>query len=260
VDEGELSLADVATVWSKVFEAREADGDKARNELLLRYHEAVYHYLRNELRDPHAADKIFSNFALRVLEVDKFLQRADPERGRFRDYLRTVLRNMIIDHYRAQQRENKKVQGFVEGADQDVADADVSTTLDEDRRFIDWWRQQLINQVWKGLDDVESKTGQPYGAVLRYQVDHPGARSQQIAEDFSAQRGKAFTAAGIRQIIHRAREMFGDLLVQEVARSLRSKGAETVSRERVEHELIELNLLFSYCKAALDRYHEQTQD
>ncbi len=251
MERADANLADLATMWSRVFQAQESQGDaaaSARNDLLVRYHEAVYHYLRDKVRDPHAADKLFSNFALRVLEADKFLKRADPERGRFRDYLKTVLRNMVTDHYRGVQRDNKKVQGFIEGSDQDRA-AD-----NDDEDFVGWWRQELANQAWKALDTIEQNTGQPYAALLRHLVDHPGARSAGIAESFSAKRGKAFTAAGIRQLIHRARELFGDLLVQEVARSLNSPGKDFVTPDRLEQELIELNLLNSYCKDALERY------
>jgi hypothetical protein len=41
--------------------------------------------------------------------------------------------------------------------------------------------------------------------------------------------------------------------VGEVARSLQVDPAEPEGADRVEEELIELGLLFSYCKAALER-------
>ncbi len=255
----EANLGELATLWTQVFKAQESKGDTAqtaRHDLLVRYHQAVFQYLKNELRDPHVAGKLFSNFALRILEVDKFLKRADPERGRFRDYLKAVLRRMIADHYREQQREHKKQQPLVPGSDQEPADS-FSAPEDEDQRFLGMWRQEIINQAWKALEVVEKKTGQPYASFLRYHVDHPGCRSAQIAEHFSSRGGKKLSAAAVRQNIHRAREQFGDLLVQEVARSLRSAGAEKISRERVEHELIELSLLFSYCKTALERFTPQ---
>jgi DNA-directed RNA polymerase specialized sigma24 family protein len=107
----EIDLANMATQWSVIFRAAQQEGDAAaaaRSALLLRYHESVLRYLRAELHDEHAACQVYSNFAVRVLEVDRFLQRADPRRGRFRDYLKTVLRHMVADHHRAQQRENRQ--------------------------------------------------------------------------------------------------------------------------------------------------------
>src|SRR3954468_13759997 len=112
-----LNLADVATHWSRVLQAQGTQGDAARNELLVRYHEAVLRYLRAELRDEHAAGQVFSDFAVRVLEVDSFLKRADPGRGRFRDYLKAVLRRMVIDHYRGKGRDQKRRAELTPGGD-----------------------------------------------------------------------------------------------------------------------------------------------
>ncbi|MBM4067735.1 MAG: sigma-70 family RNA polymerase sigma factor [Planctomycetes bacterium] len=247
------SLGELATQWTRVFEAQESRGDRAeaaRHDLLVRYHHAVHRYFQEQLRDPHAAGKLFSNFALRVLEVHAFLRRADPERGRFRDYLRTILRRMVVDHYREQQREQKKQQPLMAGSDNEPAES--AATPEEDQRFIALWRQELIDQAWKALEAAEQATGQPFASFLRYQSDHPGCRSADIAAHFTAV-GKKYTAAGARQIVHRARERFGELLVAEVARSLRS-GDEKVPADHIERELIELNLLFSYCKTALEKY------
>ena len=56
------------TTWPKIFQGR-GDSDEAttaRRELVVRYHEMVYHYFQKKLRDPHAAQELYSNFALRL--------------------------------------------------------------------------------------------------------------------------------------------------------------------------------------------------
>ena len=58
------------------------------------------------------------------------------------------------------------------------------------------------------------------------------------------------TALGVRQMLHRARERFADLLVEEVAQTL---GDPT--DERLEEELIDLEL-YEYCRVALRRRDE----
>jgi RNA polymerase sigma-70 factor (ECF subfamily) len=68
-----------------------------------------------------------------------------------------------------------------------------------------------------------------------------------MAAQLSTELGKPLTAAGVRQLLHRARERFADLLLEEVAQSL----AEP-SPERLEQELLELGLL-EYCRPALQR-------
>jgi RNA polymerase sigma factor (sigma-70 family) len=250
-----LNLADVMTQWSNVFRARQAEGDTAtaaRNELLVRYHDAVLRYLWAELRDEHAADEVFSNFALRVLEADRFLKQADPGRGRFRDYLKTILRHMVADYHRQRQRDDRKHQPLVPGSDHEPAESAASAP-EEDERFLSCWRQELVNQSWEALAQAEKKTGQPYATLLRLQEEQPDLRSAQLAERLTARLGRPFTAAGVRQLVHRGRELFGDLLVGEVARSLEIDLATPKGADRVEAELIDLGLLFSYCKAALER-------
>ena len=72
-------------------------------------------------------------------------------------------------------------------------------------------------------------------------------RAPQLAEALAARLDRAFTAAGIRQILHRSRERFAALLLDEVAHSLQSPTAE-----QLEEELAELGLL-DYCRPALER-------
>jgi RNA polymerase sigma-70 factor (ECF subfamily) len=251
----EPNLADLLTQWSNVLRAQQTEGDTAtaaRNELLVRYHEAVLRYLRSELRDEHAADVVFSNFALRVLEADRFLKQADPGRGRFRDYLKTILRHMVADYYRERQRDDRKREPLVPEVGGELPDRGPATP-EEDQRFLSCWRQELVNQAWEALGQAEKQTGQPYATLLRLQEEQPGVRSAQLAERRAARLGRPFTAAGVRQLVHRGRELFGDLLVGEVARSLQVDPATAEGANRVEEELIDLGLLFSYCKATLDR-------
>jgi RNA polymerase sigma-70 factor (ECF subfamily) len=68
-----------------------------------------------------------------------------------------------------------------------------------------------------------------------------------MAERLTAQLGRPFTAAGVRQTLHRAREKFGDLLLDDVIHSL---GHPT--GEELEEELAELGLL-DHCQPALER-------
>jgi RNA polymerase sigma-70 factor (ECF subfamily) len=258
----EANLADLLTQWTKVLRAGQPVGDTAvaaRNELLVRYHEAVRRYLRSELHDEQAAEQVFSNFAVRVLEADRFLQRADPGRGRFRDYLKVILQHMAADYYRERQREQRKQEALAASETQEPPASDPATG-EEDERFLDCWRQELVNQTWQALEQAEKRTGQPYAALLGLQNQQPGLRSAQVAEQLAARLGRPFTAANVRQLTHRARELFSDLLVGEVARSLQADLAEPQGVDRVEEELMDLGLLLTYCKTALarcrDRYRE----
>jgi len=258
------NLSGLKTEWQPIGEAGESQGgskaEAARKQLLVRYQAAVQRYLRKQLRDPNAADEVFSDFGKRVLEGDRFLKQANPERGRFRDYLKVILKRMVIDYYRSKGREEEfrrrlqeeaKRGGFEYRATSEEGDGEAA---ERDEAFKEDWKQEVINQAWKALERVEKEKGQPYHTLMRLQESESKLRSAQLAERVSAQLGRPFTAANIRQLIHRGRELFGELIVQEVARTLREQPDEKVPAERVEEELIELRLLFSYCKDALERY------
>ena len=63
----------------------------------------------------------------------------------------------------------------------------------------------------------------------------------------AARLGRPLTAAGGRQMLHRARERFADRLIEEVAHSL---GDPTP--ERLAEELIDLGL-YEHCRPAWQR-------
>src|SRR4051812_25729189 len=72
-----------------------------RERLLERYTGAVLRYLTGAVRDADIAEDLCQDFALRFLRGD--YRRAAPEKGRFRDYLRTSLIHLVNDHHRARQ-------------------------------------------------------------------------------------------------------------------------------------------------------------
>jgi RNA polymerase sigma-70 factor (ECF subfamily) len=104
-----------------------------------------------------------------------------------------------------------------------------------------------LDRSWAHLQSAEQDRRAPYFSALRLVVDDPELSSAEIAQQLSERLGTEFTAGNVRVVIHRARQMFADQLVVEVADSL-----ESAAPEEVEAELGELNLL-QYCKSALAR-------
>ncbi len=236
-------LSQITTLWTMVDQAHGLDAaavTSARQRLLERYGGAVKKYLLGALRDPEAADELTQEFALRFL-AGKY-QGADRERGRFRNFVKGVLGHLIADHFRRRQAQPGPLP-----LDGDFARAPGQDPADPDALFVETWRQALLGRAWQALAEVEAETGQPFHTVLRLRVDQPGLRSAQMAEQLSARLGKPASAAGVRQTLHRARDRFADLLLDEVVQTLGRSAAEDL-----EQELIELNLL-TYCQAALGR-------
>src|SRR5262249_41119310 len=113
--------------------------------------------------------------------------------------------------------------------------------------FTDSWRDELLARAWAALAEADEHTGQPFFAVLRFRADHPELRSPQMAERLAAPLGRSLTPAGVRQILHRARERFAELLLDEVVHAL-----DNPTPEALEEELIDLALL-DYCRPVLER-------
>jgi RNA polymerase sigma factor (sigma-70 family) len=240
-DEQDERLSRISTMWSKLRQAHEGADDaalSARQELMQRYCGAVYRYLLKALRDPHTAEDLTQEFALRF--IGGRFKGANPERGRFRDYVKTALFN-LVDDYRQRQRKQPRAVPL----EHNDAAALGQEYQEQDQTFLNSWRQELLARAWQALANVQQQTGQPYHAVLRLRVEQPDLRSPQLAEQLSAALGRPLTAAGVRQLLHRARERFAEALVEETRHSLGS-----ATQEKLEEELAELNLL-KYCQSLL---------
>jgi Sigma-70 region 2 len=238
-------LSRISTLWSLVAQAHQGPPEavtRAQCVLMERYAGAVQRYLLGALRDRDAADELFQEFCLRFLRGD--FRRADPQRGRFRDFVKTALFHLIVDHQRT-----RPASAALTG--QEPARAPAPGT-EADQAFLKSWREQLMDRAWLGLADIERKTGQPCHTVLRLRTDQPLLSSSALAEQLGARLGKTIAVTALRQALYRAREKFIDLLLAEVEQSL-----DEPSREGLEQELTDLGLL-SYCQSALQRHRNRS--
>jgi RNA polymerase sigma-70 factor (ECF subfamily) len=204
--------------------------------LLARYGGAVYSYLLGALRDPEAANDLAQEFALRFLRGD--FRRAEAQRGRFRDYLKTALSHLITDYHRQRQHAHQPLSP--EGPEPAVAP---ESSVDSEAAFRASWREGLLEQTWKALSQANPR----YHAVLRLRVEQPELSSAQAAEQLAAQLGEACNAAWVRKALQRAHDKYADLLLEVVAQSL-----PIVTVEALRQELHDLDLL-KYCRTALER-------
>ena len=237
-------LSRISTQWTLVFQAHRGDGGEAvsaaQKELMQRYCGAVYRYLLAAVRDSHTAADLAQEFALSFIRGD--FKRADPGKGRFRDYVKTVLFHLVANFHRGKAKLPRVAASEI--AEPAAADP-APFASDED--FLQRWREELLSQAWEALARVEKTTGKLYHTVLRFRAQSPDVPSALMAEQLSARLGRPLTAAGVRQTLHRARDRFAELLLDEVACSL-----ETDDPEKLEQELIDLGLL-AYCRDALQR-------
>ena len=89
--------------------------------------------------------------------------------------------------------------------------------------------------------------GNLFYTLFKLRSESPELKSEGLAARLAQVTGQKVTAPAVRQTLRRARFLFAQYLVEEVARSL-----PTSSSEELEHELIDLGFQ-AYCRRALDR-------
>ncbi len=236
-------LSQIQTQWSMIFQAHQGDADEANaaiEALMDRYSGSVHRYLLGITRDPDLAGDLAQEFALRFLRGD--FRRANPRFGRFRNFVKTAVMNLVIDHHR---RKKNRPQLLGDEAPEPEAPAEDLTDLD--RRFLDCWREEILERAWSELARLQERTGQPFYTVLRLRADRPELHSQQAAVFLSEKLGKTVSPGWVRQTLLRSRGKFVAFIIEEVSHSLGNPSAEDI-----DEELMDLGL-FDYCRPGRKR-------
>src|SRR3954466_3455526 len=208
------NLTDLETSWTTIRNAHCPGpvGQAAMRELIGRYHDAVERYLQLKLRDRNLADEVFQEFWTKLLTHK--LAGADSNKGRFRDYLRTVLHRLIIDHFRV-----KKLQPLPPGdlLDESTPDADYDRV----------WREVVIKRAMSRLETYEVNTPKNrYHTVLQLRQLNPKAPIEALATQLGDQLGHPVTPEGFRKTLQRARTKFLELLIQELRETIHPNETE----------------------------------
>ncbi len=244
-EHADAHLSQMLTVWTMVYQASSGKPDQvgeAVSKLMMQYAGAVHRYLLKILRDPDIAAELDQEFALRFLRGD--FRNCDPSRGRFRDYVKRALQNLVNDYYRRRRPSVSMDTLFCEPVTEDTDPPQFEV------EFIESWKKDLLERSWRVLLDLEKNTNLPYYTVLRLRVDYPDLRSHQLAEKLSAALGRTVTAGAFRQAVQRARFKYVSFLINEVKASLHDP-----TPENVEEELGDLGLL-EFCRSHLKQPEE----
>jgi RNA polymerase sigma-70 factor (ECF subfamily) len=221
-------LNEIATHWTQVQQAIVGGGPaaaEAQEKLFQRYGGAMRRYLQAALHDPGAVDDLLQDFAVAL--VSGGFRGVEPERGRFRDYVKGVLFRLVQKHRRREQRQPVQLP-----EDVDLTDPESFPSACEEQ-FRQSWRDELLARTWQELADAEPS----YFTVLHFRAAHPKMASAKMVQELGPQLNKRLTAQGLRQTLSRARKRFSNLLLQQVAGSL-----DLPTPGAIHEELRELDL------------------
>jgi len=208
------------TSWSLVLAAKQegaAVSGEALERLCKLYWYPVYGFIRARGHSPDAARDLTQEFFLRLLDK-RHLNAIDAPRGRFRWFLQTAVRNFLANEYdRAQAQKRGGGHAFLslemEGAEQmyriEPADPHTPETI-FDRR----WGLLLLSRAMERMREETPNFD-------RLQPHLMGDEDRISYKELAAELGSTEGAA--RVAVHRLRRRFGEILLEEIAGTVRDE-------------------------------------
>ena len=180
----------------------------------------LYAFARRQGSSPEDAQDVTQDFFSRLIEKN-YLAKADPDRGRFRTFLLTSLKNFLINEWKRVGR--LKRGGGVEfvSIDKNAAEeryaAEAPDGFDPEAEFEKRWAVTLIEQVLASLR-------QEFGAADKVRLfdelkgfiwgDKNTSSYAEIAAQLNLSEGT------VKVAMHRLRQRFRELLRAEVAHTI----------------------------------------
>jgi len=212
-----------STLWSLVLTAGESAASPALEDLCRAYWPPLYSFLRRQGHSPHDAEDLVQGFLARLLARED-LAEVGPEKGRFRTFLLTSLRNFTIKQAlrdKALKRGGGQTTIPIDAQEAErLCGTDLSAGSPEaafDRRFA----QAVVTRAFATLrEEYHARGKEEFFATLAPFLD--GVEP----EGYEATAAKLGMAPGtVAVTIHRMRGRLRELLRAEV-RQLCSSGAD----------------------------------
>jgi RNA polymerase sigma-70 factor (ECF subfamily) len=212
------------TRWSQIVQAASDPASPQAREsladLCAAYWYPLYAYIRHRGHAPDPARDLTQDFFARILEKG-LLAEADPARGRFRSFLRTVCTHFLAnrrDHDHAQKRGGGRPLLPIDPHDAEGRYArELADALTPERIFERTWALTLLGRVLDQLAAEYDEAGKaPTFHALRAML--AGDVEASCYADVAARLGTTEGAA--RVAAHRLRRRYGELLRLEIASTL----------------------------------------
>jgi RNA polymerase sigma factor (sigma-70 family) len=208
------------TQWHRVVMAASRDASQAREalaSLCQAYWYPIYAYVRHRGHTPEQAQDLTQDFFAYLLERD-LIARADPARGRFRAFLRTLCARQLADH-RDRQNAAKRGGGRsplpIDPGDAERRYArEPAHELTPEKIFDRTWALTLLCRVVERLRREYDDAGRSdrFEELLAMLTRDP--TSDPYAE---IARRLGTTEGNVRVAVHRLRRRYGLLLREEIA-------------------------------------------
>lgn len=227
------------TQWSVVLAAgdqRNDDAHRALTDLCETYWYPLYAYVRRRVPSTHEAQDLIQAFFAHLIEKDA-IARAQPDRGRFRAFLLTALKNFLANE-RGKARAEKRGGGKAQlSLDFDSAESrfqiEPSHELTPEKLFERRWVLTLIDQVLERLRCELDEAGR----LAEFEELKDALIGEATADEYAqAATVLGITPAAAKQAAYRLRKRYRQLFREEVARTIaRDEDVDDEIQRLLEH-------------------------
>lgn len=216
----------VTTRWSLVLRASQAEpaARAALEELCRLYHPAVLAFLRRNGQTREAAEDQAQQFFAELLQARSYEQ-ADPERGRFRNYLLTLLRRSL-GHERERAQALKRGGGQASGSEGEFELERLTADDSPDRAFARGWALSVLDRAQQRLGDEMDVAGRSklYRDLREFLAETPDGDDYRRVAELHAMRPNTVAVA-----VHRLRLRLRELVREELSETV--DGSEQLEQE-----------------------------
>lgn len=225
----------VTTRWTAVVAAGQADTPNARialESLCQTYWYPLYAYVRRSGRSPEDSKDLTQTFFAQLLERNS-IAKVDRERGRFRSFLLTSLKNFLVNDWEKSRALKRGGAAHFVPLQFDTAEIRFAQPIapgdTPDRAFDRQWALALLEVVLDRLRREFVDAGKE-NLFLVLKDTLSGGRSEIPYRDLAAR--LAMSEGAVKVAAHRLRQRYRELLREEIASTLAdTSDVETELRE-----------------------------
>jgi RNA polymerase sigma-70 factor (ECF subfamily) len=221
---GEVSRQAVfaTTHWSVVLAARHHDAPEAEvslEKLCQTYWSPLYAYVRRRGYNEEDAKDLTQGFFAWLLER-KWLERADPRRGRFRSFLLTSISGFLgneWDKSRTQKRGGGRVLSLPFGEADTRCGWEPADSVTPEQTFERRWAVTLLDQVMNRLGADYARQDKAH----LFEELKPCLLGERTAQPYASLASKlGMTEGSVKVAVHRLRQRYRQLLREEIAHTV----------------------------------------